>query len=401
MYPTSANSDNDPALDSELNPLSNPLLAANMGRWAEVYFTNPPERRAQAVADLLQELKTQAGGNSKIGEEAAIMKAHLEPAPAPPQAVGVTEGPGTKCSACGHENLDGQSFCGMCGVRLTSTSEGREAGYDEQLRPASVEQSIHGILGPYFADPAIESQGNADAVVEEPDLPSLPAATGHSALPSFATQAEPAPYRYRLYVGVVLAILLGGLIFLGKRGEVVSDGQQSPDSKVIPAAQPSANTQPPQSTANNPPLPQVEKNENPPQPRPEAEPAPAAVAQNDETPPQPAVRSGQTAAKTPNPSPERAAAENQSGAATLAEAQKYLNGSQGGVRQTREALPLLWDAVAKGNAPATLVLSDLYLRGDGVPQNCDQARLLLDLAAKKGVKGASERLRHLQAFGCQ
>ncbi len=30
--------------DPELNPLLNPLLAANMGRWAEVYFTNPPEK---------------------------------------------------------------------------------------------------------------------------------------------------------------------------------------------------------------------------------------------------------------------------------------------------------------------------------------------------------------------
>ena len=42
--------------DTELNPLVNPLLAAHMGRWAEVYFTSPPERRAQAVSDLVREL---------------------------------------------------------------------------------------------------------------------------------------------------------------------------------------------------------------------------------------------------------------------------------------------------------------------------------------------------------
>src|SRR5215470_9445662 len=40
----------------ELNPLQNPLLAENMNRWAEVYFTNPPERRDAAVVELLQEL---------------------------------------------------------------------------------------------------------------------------------------------------------------------------------------------------------------------------------------------------------------------------------------------------------------------------------------------------------
>ncbi|MFZ1998769.1 MAG: hypothetical protein WA239_21395, partial [Candidatus Sulfotelmatobacter sp.] len=42
--------------DPELNPLLNPLLGAHMGRWAEVYFTTPPEKRAQAVSELVREL---------------------------------------------------------------------------------------------------------------------------------------------------------------------------------------------------------------------------------------------------------------------------------------------------------------------------------------------------------
>ena len=46
--------------DPELNPLLNPLLAAHMGRWAEVYFTNPPEKREQAISDLLRELERAA-----------------------------------------------------------------------------------------------------------------------------------------------------------------------------------------------------------------------------------------------------------------------------------------------------------------------------------------------------
>jgi TPR repeat protein len=57
--------------------------------------------------------------------------------------------------------------------------------------------------------------------------------------------------------------------------------------------------------------------------------------------------------------------------------------------------------VGKGNPAATLALSDLYLRGDGVPKSCDQARLLLDAAARKGARTAAERLRNLQAFGCE
>ena len=58
-------------------------------------------------------------------------------------------------------------------------------------------------------------------------------------------------------------------------------------------------------------------------------------------------------------------------------------------------------AVAKQNLTATLLLSDLYLRGDGVTKSCDQAHLLLDAAARKGASAAGERLRNLQAFGCR
>ena len=89
------------------------------------------------------------------------------------------------------------------------------------------------------------------------------------------------------------------------------------------------------------------------------------------------------------------------GAEELAVAQGYLNGTNGQGRNSAEAAKWLWKAIAKHNADATLLLSDLYLKGDGVSKNCDQARVLLDTAALKGVKNAGERLRHLQAFGCQ
>jgi TPR repeat protein len=86
----------------------------------------------------------------------------------------------------------------------------------------------------------------------------------------------------------------------------------------------------------------------------------------------------------------------------LAMAEKYLRGNnQGAARDNREAAQWLWKAVGKGNLTATITLSDLYLRGDGVPKSCDQARLLLDAAARKGKASAADRLRNLQAFGCQ
>lgn len=81
-------------------------------------------------------------------------------------------------------------------------------------------------------------------------------------------------------------------------------------------------------------------------------------------------------------------------------AQKYLYGT-GEARDTNQAVKWLWKAIGKQNMTAMLLLSDLYLRGDGVPRSCDQARLLLDAAARKGKAEAAERLQHLQAFGCQ
>ena len=47
----------DTVPEPELNPVLNPLLAAHMGRWAEVYFTTLPENREQAVSQLLRELE--------------------------------------------------------------------------------------------------------------------------------------------------------------------------------------------------------------------------------------------------------------------------------------------------------------------------------------------------------
>jgi TPR repeat protein len=91
----------------------------------------------------------------------------------------------------------------------------------------------------------------------------------------------------------------------------------------------------------------------------------------------------------------------QNGSEELVAAEKYLHAGPGTARDSQEAATWLWKAVAKQNSTASLLLSDLYLRGDGVTKSCDQARLLLDAAARKGVTAAAERLRNLQAFGCR
>jgi hypothetical protein len=59
----------------------------------------------------------------------------------------------------------------------------------------------------------------------------------------------------------------------------------------------------------------------------------------------------------------------------------------------------LWKAVGKGNPEAPVQLADLYIKGDGVPHNCDQALVLLRVAAANENAAARSRLGTLYATG--
>jgi PilZ domain len=60
----------------------------------------------------------------------------------------------------------------------------------------------------------------------------------------------------------------------------------------------------------------------------------------------------------------------------------------------------LWSAVASGDSSAEVDLARLYLRGDGVPRNCEQAKVLLKAAAKRGSVEARQQLKEQQTSGC-
>jgi len=74
-------------------------------------------------------------------------------------------------------------------------------------------------------------------------------------------------------------------------------------------------------------------------------------------------------------------------------------------RQTRlPKTPLtpdqLWTMVQAGNSAAAAALAELYIMGDGVPQSCAQARVLLLLASEKRNAGAIKRLADLDNGAC-
>ena len=68
---------------------------------------------------------------------------------------------------------------------------------------------------------------------------------------------------------------------------------------------------------------------------------------------------------------------------------------------TPEALRLLWISVEKGNSDAELELADMYWKGRGVIQNCDQTLILLTAAARKGSAEAQKRLLQYRKQGCE
>ncbi len=389
-------SDSNTLPDPALNPLLNPILAAHMGRWAEVYFTNPPEKRGEAVAELIRELENNsppAPASDQVVNDQAINDERVSEKIETTEPSDAVE-PLRTCSVCGHKNSTEQKFCGMCGSPVQVSPEAYTPHLTEAVPVSGVrwskpEHSLGGNSGQYATERAVSfsaADGSYDA--QDDSIWSPP----ERSLPSFAMEPEPVPYRYRLYVGVVLAILLALLIYMSWRGTKAisgTSGPQSVPSKVIPPA-PVAVPQQPRAAPSGSPAgdaqasPVASKNQPGATPRKDrsadAQPASGIVTQ--------------AASSTPITSA-------QSGAEDLATAEYYLSGTQGRTRDSREAALWLWKAVGKGNPTATLTLSDLYLRGDGVPKSCDQARLLLDAAARKGARAAGARLRNLQAFGCQ
>jgi hypothetical protein len=68
----------------------------------------------------------------------------------------------------------------------------------------------------------------------------------------------------------------------------------------------------------------------------------------------------------------------------------------------KEADPVeLWKAVKRGSVSAEVALANLYLEGEAVPQNCEQAHTLLHAASIKGNKAADDLLKSSYTVRCE
>ena len=84
------------------------------------------------------------------------------------------------------------------------------------------------------------------------------------------------------------------------------------------------------------------------------------------------------------------------GGASLAQ----VSANQSSSKKSTATPDQLWEAVQAGNAKAAVTLADLYLRGDGVPANCAQAKILLGFASQKKNVEATRRAQQLEKDGC-
>ena len=329
------------------------------------------------------------------------------------------------CRQCGEKSLGSQNYCGSCGAVLPAGTPLPSSVAPPWEFPTARSSPKEASFAPFAS--SIRSASLNPGNAEEDFRPVAEDA------PRFIPEYEPVHYRYRLYVGAALAVLIGLLLFVAWRNNAVSSdgtapGVQHPGSlpALPPSTQPAASSSPPVSDMKAPPAqsppvastphqlrnraaapapqsPAASQVSGTPPARSAQGTAPPAQLQNRTVAPPPRSPAGTQLAANRAPLAENAGVPGTGGDGSdeLAVAQGYLNGRHGAPRDSTEAVRWLWRSVAKQNATATLLLSDFYLRGDGVSKSCDQARLLLDAAARKGKAAAGERLRNLQAFGCQ
>ena len=95
--------------DPRLNPMINPCLAKNLGRWANVYYTTAPEKRGQAVLELLQELEGAQTLEGEVKPPALFDEVREEQT--------ATQAMLTN-PAFRHSGSPQYRFCGLCGSPL-------------------------------------------------------------------------------------------------------------------------------------------------------------------------------------------------------------------------------------------------------------------------------------------
>ena len=240
------------------------------------------------------------------------------------------------CPLCSQINPQNHKYCGFCGVPLHTPLLASEPSRPSEFSPPSLDE--------------LQFLRNSDA----------------------SHKGRERDRRGWLYLVIGIAVLIVGFIAFERYYE--------PDAEPRAAAVPTQPvSEPPTAVPATPPQGQ-----------------PVAIEPQTAAPPVTAGPAPTTAQKVvPAARISPAASPTRDGAQELAQAVRYLSPTNP-ARNPATAAEWLWKSVGKGNVEAEVTLSDLYLRGEGVPRSCEQARLLLRTAAGKGAADAATKLRTLQ-----
>jgi hypothetical protein len=344
----------------------------------------------------------------------------------PPQA----QLPGT-CPVCQHFNQPDQWYCGMCGFKLraddesstrvlsfphsTHAPEPPELSDESPDEPKNEVQPTNGFAFSLFGQPLETTDANSNLRLNRPSMWPLDTV---EELPSSGVGAKLA------ILCAILLIAATAFFYRDRFRGVVQPLLESRQNSTTPPPQIAATQPMPappsgDSTRSETPTPNAGSQDHVPAPTQDANPATSEVNAPSSKSEKDAPYSDQNSInasgdKRSSPSPEKKSvsssptrepaattahnaqttALSDSGNQELARAQALLSG--GARSDASQASIWLWKAVGKNNGAAVLMLADLYARGNGVPQSCDQARILLSAAAKKGSAEATQKLREIQ-----
>ena len=295
------------------------------------------------------------------------------------------------CASCGRANPPQQNFCSNCGAPLPRDGSTPHARAE---RPHSVQPTWRATT----VDAALPVTDYAGSMRGFTPVSREPETSWRRSGWRRAVDNLMEPGSSRLYIGSALVLVIVALTYMAWRSaQVVSQiSQPAPAAAVQRPAASGTDQSPVKPESSRRSATNVNSTAHPVAPVPSTTGAPTTPVRFD-----PAAKTSAPTQSAPSTAVPQTLAGGAGGSEELAAAQSFLDGTGGHERNSAMAAAWLWKAVAKQNADATLQLSDLYLKGDGVEKNCDQARLLLDAAASKGLKSAAERLRQLSAFGCQ
>ncbi len=334
-----------------------------------------------------------------------------------------------KCSACTHVNEPGVKFCGMCGARVERRVQERRALGDEpraaaianaqlpspdaagRVKPRVAElpkrTEVDVVSLPRRGEPAIfrsEPAAQANLAAEESNI-SGPSFLGLNAPSSgssseYLLEDEPSGGGLRkLFLLVVIAAILG-LVFMQWRSSLRANPKPVP-AKTEPASAPDTapktNSQPPNSAASN----QTSDSQ------PSGAVTKAAASEANADPDAVAASGSKNKDKdnakdkadlddpdTDSPKASAPAA----AAADIPTGKKSANSNAANPSATADKTTD--DAKIADYKPSTaLVKAQQYLRGHGVPQNCEQGLLYLHAATDKNDPGAAIQMAALYSSG--